>query len=261
MAEDEKRHAITEAIFTISFDRSVTSVEAERFAESSAIKGVLPRLERPQVLQFNFGASSPPPAPAELYRQRFSPNGDIEWRMGISNNNLQVNCLVYDVWDNTWPNVLEYFVKAADADVAPVDNKVAFLSLHILNDFTKEKYSDPRACLRPESGYLPVCIQSTDKFRIQLDLNTEASAAVDEVARTNLQITYGERQETGTDHLTTAAILVMKPRRRLSLPEFLKDQASECFGTLRTANRKIMQGLLTSEVCTRIGLEEESTDG
>lgn len=261
MAEDEIKHAITEAIFTISFDRSVTSVEAERFAENSAIKEVLPRLERPQVLQFNFGLSNPPPAPAELYRQRFSPNGDIQWRMGISNNNLQVNCLVYDVWDKTWPTVLEYFGKAADSDVAPIDNKVAFLSLHILNDFPKEEYNDPRACLRAESGYLPTNIQSADRFRLQLDLTTEASAAAEQVARTNLQITYGERQETRTDHLATAAILGMKPSRRLSLPEFLDVQASNCFGALRTENRKMMQDLLTSEVCSRIGLDEGITDG
>ncbi|KQZ54636.1 hypothetical protein ASD54_04730 [Rhizobium sp. Root149] len=75
--------------------------------------------------------------------ERFKPDGNLEWRIFLENNNIFVNCLSYTRWEEVWGRAHSYF-KDVLALVGTPDNVINGASLQYINSFkwdgNKEDY-------------------------------------------------------------------------------------------------------------------------
>ncbi|MDZ4306780.1 hypothetical protein, partial [Allopontixanthobacter sp.] len=84
-----ERHAIEEVVFMVGFTRKFSAQEIDHVVERHDLwKSDLPKLMRPQMLQFSFGFDpaqevepSPPIIPAAF--QSFKRDGSVDWQLKI----------------------------------------------------------------------------------------------------------------------------------------------------------------------------------
>lgn len=158
-------HAIAEVVFGLSFSRPFAPPEIERVAKShSRWKDELPRLNRmggmpfmlseptwPQNLQLGGGISF----------ERIKPDGSLDWRLLVDQNNIFVNCLSYTRWVEVWPRAKKYIEEvievASAGDALIVSATLQYIDMFIWSA-SPEEY-DARLLMR-EGDYVPPAVFS-----------------------------------------------------------------------------------------------------
>ncbi len=111
-------HAIAEVVFGLSFSRPFAPPEIERVAKSHSVwQRDLPRLSRTAGFPFMIG-NNPQFAegiqfggiPGGVSFERIKPDGTLDWRILVDQNNIFVNCLSYTRWADVWPRASKYIV-------------------------------------------------------------------------------------------------------------------------------------------------------
>lgn len=107
-------HAIAEVVFGVSFSRPFTQPEIERVVKNHAKwQDTLPRLNRTAGFSLMVGGAQFPPGfqlGGGVSFERIKPDGTLDWRVLIDQNNIFVNCLSYTRWADIWPQVKNYIL-------------------------------------------------------------------------------------------------------------------------------------------------------
>lgn len=108
-------HAISEVVFGLTFSRPFAPHELDRVAKShNEWQDELPRLSRTgggfEIVFGQVGAplSGFPTVVGGVSFERIKPDGTLDWRVLVDQNNVFINCLSYTRWADVWPRAREY---------------------------------------------------------------------------------------------------------------------------------------------------------
>jgi uncharacterized protein (TIGR04255 family) len=137
-AADE--HAIIEVVFGLTLSRPFAPNEIERLVKNHGRwRSELPRLSRTGGVPF-FPAEFPGSQGFHIAAQggvsfeRIKPDGTMDWRIFVENNNIFVNCLSYTRWAEIWPKARRYLVDVLQVAEAP-DSLISGNSLQYIDGF------------------------------------------------------------------------------------------------------------------------------
>ncbi|WP_172600821.1 TIGR04255 family protein [Cereibacter sphaeroides] len=117
---ERAQHALVEVVFGIRLTRAWQPREVQAIKSAHGVwRDLLPRVNDVQVHQVMFGPQGimqPAIVPATgVAFERVNPDGSIAWRMTFDNEQIVVNCLVYEGWEVTSPIVYQLFSSALTA--------------------------------------------------------------------------------------------------------------------------------------------------
>ena len=115
-----ENHAITEAVFAVVGLQGFTPDDRSsvKAAHSKKWQALLPSLQEEGVLNIAVAAPDaalPPPPIAPLAFARFRADGELEWRLLLTQDALVVNCCSYTSWKEVWTVVRGLFADVAGA--------------------------------------------------------------------------------------------------------------------------------------------------
>jgi uncharacterized protein (TIGR04255 family) len=107
------KHAIREAVFGATLAQPLTSEQLQRFSEFGSTLSELPSKQEPQVLSFPIVPGMIASIGATSF-QAFKADGTLSWRLLVQQNQIAVNCLDYNGWDDVWPRARDYIRRTLD---------------------------------------------------------------------------------------------------------------------------------------------------
>lgn len=155
------RHAVREVVFALTFSRPFNLGEVEKLDTAHDIwKAELPKKSRAQYLQIAFGptteaASSPSVGGVRF--ERIKADGSLDWRLGLEENFIAVNCLSYTRWADIWARARSLLQQAANVAVSE-DNRTIGVGLQYIDVFVwegDEGKCSPEQLLRRDSQFIP----------------------------------------------------------------------------------------------------------
>lgn len=136
-----EQHAIVEVVFGVQLARNLSAKELDALvAAHKEHFSDLPKVHRPQIIQFAFGEGSPPadlpimqPTAGVMF-DAMKRDGSLDWRLRADDNRLFVNCLSYTRWADVWPTARKFLAAAGDI-VVGADNAVTGFILQYIDVF------------------------------------------------------------------------------------------------------------------------------
>lgn len=158
-----ERHAIAEVVFALRISPEVSHGDRERLKNArKKWSDFLPGIEESPMLAFGVsspGAQPPPPPVAPLDFFRSKSDGNLDWRLHISDGDVVVNCLTYTRWPDIWKRARRLFRDVSE--VLPETVRVESVYLQYINIFfwsgPPEDY-DLRALLDEQSRFVPASV-------------------------------------------------------------------------------------------------------
>ena len=114
-----ENNAITEVVFAVVGLQDFTPDDRSSVkAAYSKWKPLLPSLQEGRVLNIAVASPDvalPPPPIADLTFARFQADGELEWRLLLTQDALVINCLSYTRWNDVWAVARGLFADVAGA--------------------------------------------------------------------------------------------------------------------------------------------------
>ena len=166
--ETGRRHAIREALFGLVLSQSPSPEQVQRFVQFGKVhlKAELPGFEEiTGASPIQFGAVQLPiafPFGGVVSFQAFQPDGSLRWRLHLTQNQLVVNCIDYELWDSVWPKAREWLRQAAEHLVGGSTTVTGATLQYINGFFWNDPATEPhlRSLFREKSDNIPATFWS-----------------------------------------------------------------------------------------------------
>jgi uncharacterized protein (TIGR04255 family) len=131
-------HAVQTIVFTLSFDRPISSLVASSISKNTGLLKELPAIQQLEgyTVQIDSGAQSAPVKISGMQLAHMRPDGSPSWALRLMGHELAVECTRYTRWEKVWEASHRYLQAGLDAIQAGSEMlKVRVLAQQVVDVF------------------------------------------------------------------------------------------------------------------------------
>ncbi len=259
------RHAIVKVLFVLQVTPGFDNEELDAIKNAhNSWKELLPAMDKIQIIGFEIGTdgqqpSTPPFFPASF--TRYKPDGNLDLRLIVDNNNIIIECGSYSSWGLVWKNTQNLISKIAD--LSRDDNrKINSFSLQYTDEFVwlgEENY-EVGNLLNLECKYIPPAIGDYGcAWHLHQGWFNKREHPIPGKTLERMNVSSSERNDSWIvqfENLNRYDVLDSEILLRTALSEE-NLQIEKIFDFLHDANKKLLGKFLNDQISKRIELNIE----